>query len=91
MSAPDFAQKFVSPKPGGQSSRNGVSYIIVNETGLVLFSSPKSVQRFQLREKDQIEWAKIEGKPNGGICKIGDVDSQNIVVTTVFDLYWHGE
>jgi len=91
MSAPDFAQKYVSQKPGGQSSRKGVSYIIVNESGLVLFSSPKSAQRFQLREKNQIEWVKIEGKPNGGIKKLDDENSQSIVVTTVFDLFWHGE
>ncbi|MEA5079789.1 MAG: PAS domain S-box protein [Anaerolineaceae bacterium] len=63
----------------------------MNESGLVLFSSPKSIQRFQLREKDLVEWVKIEGKPNGGLTKPGDNDFPEILVNTVFDLFWHGE
>lgn len=73
------------------SSRNGVSYIIVNESGRVLFSSPKSIQRFQIRENTQIEWVSVDNKSNSGIVVLGETPSSEIMVTTVFDLFWHGE
>lgn len=83
--------KIDSQKYTARSSRSGVSYLIVNEAGRVLFSSPKSIQRFQIRENHQIEWVTIDGKSDGGITKSGETDAPEIVVTTVFDLFWHGE
>jgi PAS domain S-box-containing protein len=56
-----------------------------------LFSSPKSIQRFQLREKDQIEWVSREDKPNASVIKVGEPNSTAMMVTTIFDLFWHGE
>lgn len=73
--------------------REGVSFLIINETGKVLFSSPQSTQRYQLIENDQIEWISIEGSATGGIRKSGTTDGTEtqVIVTTVFDLFWHGE
>lgn len=89
MTDSNSLKNFLSP---GESAK-GVIYVILSEKNKILFCSPKCVDEYPLKEDDEIEYVSSEGKTYISIGNTEDPagNTPKILVTSVFDIIWHGE
>jgi PAS domain S-box-containing protein/putative nucleotidyltransferase with HDIG domain len=71
----------------------GVVFVIINEADKLLFCSPRCIDEYGLQEGDEIKWLQSGEKPFITLSgtKNNKVEWDKILVTSVFDLVWHGK
>jgi PAS domain S-box-containing protein/putative nucleotidyltransferase with HDIG domain len=82
----------LSPRSTGIPIIKGIAYLIVSNTGKVFYASPQCEKLFHIHDKDTITWKQCGGREPGEItgCSSVDPDIFPILITTTFDLVWHG-
>lgn len=97
MQRPLDLNQSTSPSPSPHSLTipiiKGIAYLIVSDAGTVFYASPQCEKLFHIHDKDTVLWNQRGDREPGEITGCASVDPEilPILVTTVFDLVWHGE